>query len=177
MRLLKRIWTHLRVLAMARRNRGDLLGWLGRRPQLLAASAVYETALLASNRLDSKLKLLAVSKAAAMANCEFCIDIGAALGHAEGLTEQQILELRKYQDSDAYDELEKSVIAFAEAMSSTPAIVPDELRAKLLERLSRAQLAELAAEVAWENQRGRLNQALGVRPAGFADGAACPLPE
>lgn len=177
MRLLKRIWSYLRVLAKARRNRTDLLDWLGRRPQLLVGTALYETALITSNRLDSKLKLLAGGKAAAMVNCEFCLDIGAALGHAEGLTERQILELPCYRDSDVYDELEKLVIAFAEAMSATPAIVPAELRDRLLQHLSKAQLAELAAEVAWEHQRARLNQALGVRPAGFSDGTVCLLPE
>jgi hypothetical protein len=31
--------------------------------------------------------------------------------------------------------------------------------------------------IAWENQRARLNQALGVRPSGFADGQFCLLPE
>ena len=62
-------------------------------------------------------------------------------------------------------------------MSSTPADVPDELRARLLEHLSVGQLAELAASIAWENHRARLNMALGVRAAGFSDGAFCLLPD
>lgn len=39
------------------------------------------------------------------------------------------------------------------------------------------QLAELAAAIAWENHHGRLNQALGIRPAGFSDSAFCAVPE
>lgn len=31
--------------------------------------------------------------------------------------------------------------------------------------------------VAWENQRARLNQALGIRPADCTDGAYCALPQ
>ncbi|HEY3002728.1 MAG TPA: hypothetical protein VGJ44_10300, partial [Kribbellaceae bacterium] len=177
MAMLKRIWVHLRVLGKARRNRSDLLGWLGRRPQILVAQAAYESALLLTARLDSELKMLATAKAAAMANCEFCIDIGSALAGLDGMDERKFTDLRTYRDSDAYSELERLVIAFAEAMSATPAIVPAELRDELLRHLSKAQLTELAAEVAWENQRARLNQALGVRPAGFADGAVCFLPE
>ena len=37
------------------------------------------------------------------------------------------------------------------------------------------QLAELAAATAWENHRGRLNQALGIRPVGFSDRAFCAV--
>lgn len=177
MRMLRRMWSHLRVLAKAKRNRTDLLRWLGRRPQLLVAVGVYETALLMANRGPSHYKLLATSKAAALVHCQFCLDIGAALGHAEGLSEQQLLDLPRYRESDAYDDVEKLVIEFAEAMSRTPAIVPDELRTALLQHFTRGQLAEIAAEVAWEHQRARLNQALGVRPAGFADGAVCLIPE
>lgn len=177
MRALKRIWSHLRVLAKARRNKTDLLRWLIRRPQLFVGVGVYETGLLLANRAESRYKLLATSKAAAMVNCEFCLDIGAALSYAEGLTEQQIIDLPRYRDSDAYDDVEKLVIAFAEEMTKTPALLPDDLREQLLRHFTRGQLAEIAAEVAWENQRARLNQALGVRPAGFADGAVCLLPE
>lgn len=176
-RALKRIWAHLRVFAKAQRNKTDLLRWLARRPQLFVAVSVYETALLLANRAESRYKLLAGTKAAAMVNCEFCMDIASALSTADGLTEQQILDLPRYRESDAYDEVEKLVIEFAEEMTKTPALIPDDLRERLLQHFTRGQLAEIAAEVAWENQRARMNQALGVRPAGFADGSVCVLPE
>ena len=61
----------------------------------------------------------------------------------------------------------------------TPAVGSDleDVRKKLSEWMSRAQIAELAAVIAWENQRARLNQALGVRPTGMSEGGACALPE
>lgn len=43
---------------------------------------------------------------------------------------------------------EKLALAFAEAMSQTPAEVPAELRDRLLKRVSPAQITELAATVA-----------------------------
>jgi alkylhydroperoxidase family enzyme len=46
-----------------------------------------------------------------------------------------------------------------------------------LKHLTPGQLAELAATIAWENHRARLNRALGVRAAGFSDGAFCVVPE
>ncbi|MCM6773124.1 carboxymuconolactone decarboxylase family protein [Nocardia sp. CDC159] len=177
MRAIKRIWQYMRAFGSARRNRTDLVGWLIRRPQLLLSTLFFETMLLFANRLDPKLKELAELKIAGMINCEYCLDIGSALANSGGLTEQQILDLPKYKTSDAYSELEKLVLAYAEAVTLTPATGIAELREQLLTHLSKAQLAELAAAIAWENQRARINQALGVRATGMADGMVCALPE
>ena len=175
--IVSQIRPYARVLPASRRNRLDLLRWLRRRPQILAGTAIYEMALLASAQVDPRLKQLAELKAAALVTCEFCLDIGSALARATGITEAQLRDLPKFRDSDAFDAREKLVLELAEAMSGTPVNVPDELRDRLLERISPAQLAELAATVAWENNRGRLNLALGVRPCGFSEGAACALAE
>ncbi|MFC9433194.1 carboxymuconolactone decarboxylase family protein [Nocardia sp. NPDC057030] len=177
MRALTRIRHYLTAMRKAKRHRSDLVGWLVRRPQILVGTGVFETALLFSNRLDPKLKELAELKTAGLVNCEFCLDIGSALAQSSGLTEQQLADLPRYRTSTAYTELEKLVIAFAEAMTATPAIGLDDLRADLLTHLSKAQLAELASAIAWENQRARLNQGLGVRPTGMAEGGMCALPE
>jgi len=177
MGILKRIWTYIRVMGRAKRNRGDLLGWLVRRPQLLAAQGVYESSLLLMGRLPAELKTLAVAKAAMVVNCEYCLDIGAEIARAEGIPEEKMVALLEYEGHPALDDDEQLVVAFAAAISASPALVSDDLRARLDARFTRAQLAELASEIAWENQRARLNQALGVRPAGFSDGSFCLIPE
>lgn len=177
MGVLKRVWRHFRVLGRARRNRGDLLGWLARRPQLLFAQTTYESSLLMMGRVPADLKTLATAKAAMLVNCEFCLDIGAEIARTEGIPQEKLEALLTYEDSPVLTDDEKLVVAFSAAVSSSPAVVPDQLRARLEARFTRAQVAELAAEIAWENQRARLNQALGVRPAGFSDGAFCLVPE
>lgn len=179
MRALNRIRGFGRAFRSSQRHRGDLVGWLRRRPQIGAATGLYETALLLSNALEPKLKELAELKAAGLISCEFCLDIGSALAHDSGVSERQIRDLPRYRDSSAYSELEKLVIGYAEAMTLTPAVGDDlaNLREALSRHLSRRQIAELAMTIAWENQRGRLNQALGVRPMGMSDGLACALPE
>jgi len=176
-RTIDRFRTSLRTLRRARRHRGDLAGWLVRRPQLAASVLTFETALLLSNRVDPHLKELAELKTAALVNCEFCLDIGSALAHSAGVTEQQIADLPRYRTSPAFDEVEKLVLAFAEAVTTTPAVGIDDLREQLVTRLGRTQVAALAVAISWENQRARLNQALGVRPTGMAEGMACALPE
>ncbi|GEM31847.1 hypothetical protein NN3_28540 [Nocardia neocaledoniensis NBRC 108232] len=177
MRVVERVRGYAGAIKRARRNRGELVGWLGRRPQIGAATVMYETALLLSNKLDPRLKELAELKTAGLVGCQFCLDIGSALAHTSGLTREQITDLGRYRTSDAYSELEKAVLAFAEAMTVTPAVELEELRTELLTHLSKAQLMELAAAIAWENQRARLNQGLGVRPTGMADGLTCAMPE
>ena len=69
------------------------------------------------------------------------------------------------------------MLDLAVGMSTTPAEVSDELRSRLLEHFSKAELMELVSMIAWENHRARANRALGVRAAGFSDGAVCALPE
>lgn len=177
MRSIVRMRHYMKAFRGARRNRSDLVGWLVRRPQLLAGMVGYEMSLLFANRLDPRLKDLAELKAAGLVNCEFCLDIGSAIARSTGLTEQQIVDLPRYRDSSAYSEVEKLVIAFAEAMTMTPAVGLADIRTQLSAHLSKGQLMELASAVAWENQRARRNQALGVRPTGMADGMVCAIPE
>jgi len=176
-RILKRIWVHLVVLAKSRQNRWDLPGWLIRRPLIAVANGLYEMALLFSGRAPTELKLLAGIKAAMLTHCEFCIDISDTLGRSEGFSEEKLIALVNYRDSDEFTHLEKLCIQFAEEMSRTPAIISEGLREELLTHLSKAQLTEIAAEIAWENQRGRLNQGLGIRPMDTAGGTVCLIPQ
>ena len=84
--------------------------------------------------------------------------------------------MANHQQSPLFSSVEKLVLELAAAMCRTPAEVPDQLRDALLEHLTPAQLTEVAATIAWENHRARINRALGVRAAGFSDGAYCVLP-
>ena len=70
-RLLRRLGGYARVLPRAKRNRTYVLGWLGRRPSLLAANQAYETAVLFANGTDTRLKYLAGLKASSLAGCPF----------------------------------------------------------------------------------------------------------
>lgn len=93
-----------------------------------------------------------------------------------GITDAELAALANYQQSPLFSPLDKLVLELTVAMCRTPAEVPDRLRDALLEHLTPAQLTEVAATVAWENHRARLNRALGARAAGFSDGAYCVLP-
>jgi alkylhydroperoxidase family enzyme len=99
------------------------------------------------------------------------------LGREFGITEEQLRHLSTYRESDAFTQLEKLVLDLAVDMTQTPAEVSDELFSELRKRLSSPQFVELATAIAQANFRGRFNKAFNVQPAGFSEGAYCPLPE
>ena len=127
--------------------------------------------------VDEKLKVLAATKAATKIGCEFCIDIGAHLGREAGVTEQQLRDFHTYRESSAFSPLEKLVMDYAEEMSKTSVQIPDDMFARLREHFNDEQLVELTAAIAIENLRARFNNALDIPPAGFSEGAYCPMPE
>lgn len=146
-------------------------------PGLLKGYTVSEMMLDRLDRVDERLKALAQIKVAAIVGCEFCIDIGSGLGREEGVTEQQLRDLARYDESDAFSSLEKRVLDYAVAMTRTPAVISDELFDALREHLDEPQLVELTAMIAQENLRARFNHAFGIAPQGFSAGAYCPAPE
>lgn len=105
------------------------------------------------------------------------MDIGSAVSRQLGVSDEELAALPNYQDSPLFSDTDRLVLDLATAMSRTPVDVSDELRARLTATFTRGQLAALCANIAWENNRARLNRALGVRAMGFSDGAYCVVPE
>jgi hypothetical protein len=63
--------TFARRLPRYRESPDDLLRLLVKRPTILAAVGVYETALLISGRVDGRLKSLAMLKVSSLVGCPF----------------------------------------------------------------------------------------------------------
>jgi alkylhydroperoxidase family enzyme len=99
------------------------------------------------------------------------------VGRELGVTEEQLRDLSRYRESEAFSEEERLVIDLAVEMARVPVEVPPELIDKLHNRFDEPQLVELAAATAWENYRARFNRVFGVRPVGFCEGDFCALPE
>jgi alkylhydroperoxidase family enzyme len=93
------------------------------------------------------------------------------------VSEEQLRDLSRHRESDAFSPLERSVLDYAQAMTATPVEVSEELFSELRKQLSEAQLVELTAAIAWENLRARFYHAFDVPAHGFSEGAYCPLPE
>ncbi|MCW2967390.1 MAG: hypothetical protein JWM71_1162 [Solirubrobacteraceae bacterium] len=152
------------------------VGVMGHHTRLLLGMGGYEMAMEKADKVDARLKSLGELKAALLVGCEFCIDIGAHIGGGHGISDEQLLALPRHREADCFNEIERLVLDYAEAMTRTPAAVTDELFAALREHFDEAQLVELTAAIAWENWRARFNWAFDIGAAGFSEGAACPVP-
>jgi alkylhydroperoxidase family enzyme len=119
-------------------------------------------------------KAVAALAAAAEIGCGWCLDFGYWESFHRGVDPVKLREIHNWQQSTVYSELERAAIRYAVAMTQTPPQVTDEMVADLRTRLTDAEMVELTATIALENQRSRTNTALGLNSQGFRD--HCDLP-
>jgi alkylhydroperoxidase family enzyme len=89
------------------------------------------------------------------------VDINSAVGRKAGLTDEKLLAVVR-NDLARFSRDELLVIELADAMVDTPSNISDELYARLREKFSEEQLLQLAAQLAFENYRARLNRVFDV---------------
>lgn len=143
------------------------------RPRTLIGYGMLEKAVASKPCVEEHLRALAVLKSAVMQGCEMCQDIGSYEARAAGISEQQLLDLYRYSDSEHFDETERLVLDLAVGMTVTPVAVSDGLFAALRERFDDAELVELVNLIAVENLRSRFNGTFQIGSTGFSEGMAC----
>ncbi len=79
-----------------------------------------------------------------------------------GVSDQKIVALPDYANSDLYTEAERVALEFADSMTITGRDVSDELFARLRTFYDDDALVELTATIAWENSSSKFNRALRV---------------
>ena len=94
------------------------------------------------------------------------MDINSAVGRKAGLTDEKLAAV-KGDDLAGFSDVERLVIALADAMVAAPSNVSDELYDRLREQFSEEQLLELGAHIAFENFRARLNRVFDVESDGL----------
>lgn len=141
---------------------------------VLKAVLGFEGKVAKWRELDPHLKSFAQLASAAVIGCSWCLDFGYFLAHDEGLDEAKVREVPRWRESDVFTPLEREVLAYAEAMSTTPPTVTDEMTASLIAQLGIPAVVELTEMVAIENMRSRFNAAAGLQSQGFSD--VCELP-
>ena len=162
----------------ARRRFGDvpepLTVWAHHRGVMVGVAS-FEEAVKRWKALDPACKSLAILRAAQVIGCPWCIDFGSFLSKDEGVTAEQLRDLHRWRESDAYTREQRLCIEYAEAATATPIAVTDELVDQLREALGEKAVVELAMMVAIENQRSRFNGGLGLVSQGFAT-ETCAVP-
>ncbi|WP_296607375.1 carboxymuconolactone decarboxylase family protein [Nocardioides sp.] len=141
---------------------------------VLKAVLKFEQRVATWRALDPTLKSYAQLASAGVIGCSWCLDFGYFLAHNEGLDLAKVREVPRWRESDVFTPLERDVLEYAEAMSTTPLTVTDELVARLIDQLGTPAVVELTQMIALENMRSRFNSAAGLQSQGYSD--VCELP-
>jgi uncharacterized peroxidase-related enzyme len=116
-------------------------------------------AALARTQLDGKLRELAYIKTSELNGCEYCLAAHRGLAKKTGLTDRQLNETAEHETSDAYDELQRDVMRYAEEVTRH-VNVSDALFTRLKDSLSERELVELAMAVGIANFTNRVTETL-----------------
>jgi alkylhydroperoxidase family enzyme len=123
---------------------------------------------------DESLKTFAHMAVAALVGCSWCLDFNYFEAQNKNLDMAKASQVPRWRDSDVFTPVERDVLEYAEAMTTTPPTVTDELSARLLGALGPAALVELTMVIAFANLSTRGNTALGIESQEFS--AACEIP-
>lgn len=124
---------------------------------------------------DATLKTFAHMAVAAQVGCSWCLDVNYFLAQNQKLDLAKASQVPRWRESDVFTPLERDVMEYAEAMTTTPTTVTDQLSASLLERLGPAVLVELTVFIGFANLASRVNTAHGITSQGYSDACEIPL--
>jgi uncharacterized peroxidase-related enzyme len=127
-------------------------------PEMLEAFLALN-ATLPKTKLDGKLRELAYIKTSELNCCEYCLHHHRGLGKKAGLDDRQVAETADFEESDAYDELQRDVMRYAE-QATRHIHVDDSLFARLKKSLGDRELVELAMTVGIANFTNRVTETL-----------------
>jgi alkylhydroperoxidase family enzyme len=126
--------------------------------------------------VDERLKYLVELKGAQMIGCEFCVDLGSQICRHSGFSDEELLALPRYRQSELFTEREKLALDYTVGVMRTPVEVTDELFARVQEYFSDEQIVEITALLTVVNL-DRFNAAFGIGSACFSEGMVCVPPD
>lgn len=158
-----------------RRKYGQVLKpallWV-RVPKLFMAVAIlYGVLDRKSSPLDPVLRSLVTVRVSQINWCRFCVDINSATLAKRAGSMEKVEALDHWKDSELFDDKEKAVLEYVEAITYSDQQVNDELTRRLQEYFSEDAVVELTGLIAFQNLSSKFNSALDVPAQGF-----CKIP-
>ncbi|MEU5592947.1 carboxymuconolactone decarboxylase family protein [Streptomyces sp. NPDC020298] len=147
---------------------------LWNQPELAQANQEFSAKAATWDAADASLKTFAHMAVAAQVGCSWCLDINYFHALNQNLDLAKAGQVPHWRRSELFTPLERDVLEYAEAMTSTPPTVTDELSASLLDRLGPAALVELTVFIGFANMAARCNTAHGITSQGYSDACAIP---
>jgi alkylhydroperoxidase family enzyme len=103
------------------------------------------------------------------------VDINSAVGRKAGLSDEKLRAVLG-NDLAPFNDTERLVIELADALTTTPSNVSDELYARLRNQFSEEQLMQLGGQIAFENYRARWNRLFNVESDNLYQGMTASQP-
>jgi alkylhydroperoxidase family enzyme len=145
-------------------------------PKMMSGMGKFQQAVRKGNAVDERIKNLVELKGAQMIGCEYCVDLGSQICRNSGFSDDELLDLPRYRQSQLFTDREKLALDYTVAVMRTPVEVTDELFAQLKDHFTDEQLVEITALLTLVNL-DRFNAAFGIGSAGFSEGMVCVLPD
>ena len=145
-------------------------------PKMMIGMGRFNQAVRKGKTVDERTKNLLELKGAQMIGCAFCVDLGSQICRNSGLSDDELLALPRYRQSDLFSEREKLALDYTVAVMRTPVEVTDELFARMQQHFTDKQLVEITALLTLVNL-DRFNAAFGIGSAGFSEGMVCVPPD
>jgi AhpD family alkylhydroperoxidase len=144
----------------------------GRSPLLFMAVAIlYGVLDRRRSPIDRVLRSLVTVRVSQINQCNFCVDLNSATLAQRAGSMEKVLALADWRGSPLFDERERVVLEYAEAMTDSRQQVTDELAERLKRHFDTDAIVELTGLVAFQNLSSKFNSALDVPAQGF-----CQLP-
>jgi AhpD family alkylhydroperoxidase len=116
-------------------------------PAILRAFSAYWNATFADGLVDNRLKELCRLYVSKTVECNYCGGQRSEAARAQGLSEELVDEILLFESSDAFDEREKTALAYTRAIAWDPEQADDALWERLLRHFSEGQIVELGSFV------------------------------
>lgn len=154
-----------------RRKYGQVLNpgllW-ARVPRLFVAVAVlYGMLDLRRSRVSPLLRSLVTVRVSQINHCGFCVDLNSATLARRAGSMDKVAALGNWRTNPLFDDRERAVLAYSEAITLPERQVDDALIAELRRFFDDDGLIELTALVAFQNLSSKFNSALDVPAQGF----------
>jgi AhpD family alkylhydroperoxidase len=157
-------------------NGMELMEIWAHQPRMMMGMGKFNQAVRKGKSIDQRLRNLLELKGAQMIGCEFCVDLGSQICRNSGFSDEELLALARYRQSDLFTEREKLALDYTVAVMRTPVEVTDELFAQMKEHFDDKQVVEITALLTLVNL-DRFNAAFGIGSAGFSEGMVCVPPD
>jgi len=169
-------WYVRLIFALQRRKFGAELRsarlW-GRLPRtFLLLTLLYRSIDRRGSPIDPALRSLVQVRVSQINSCGFCVDLNGAAGLERGLEPAKLAALAGWDQSSTFDERERAVLAYAEAVTDPARRVDDACFARVRALFDEQAVLELTALIAFQNLSSKFNAALALPAQGF-----CAVPQ